>query len=62
MIDKYELDLYKDLLYQSMVQKFLIRSELWPQEENVIPEENYYLTKPFSEEEVKNALFPIEKI
>jgi hypothetical protein len=27
-----------------MVQKFLIRSELWPQEKNVIPEENYYLT------------------
>lgn len=45
-----------------MVQKFLISSELWPQEKNVIPEENYYLTKPFSEEEVKNALFPIEKI
>lgn len=36
-------------------------SNLWGPNENVNNEDNWSLTKPFEEEEIKNALFQMEK-
>jgi hypothetical protein len=41
--------------------KFVLEPCIWSEDECVSGSDNYELTKPFSEDEVKDALFQMEK-
>jgi hypothetical protein len=53
---------YKSLFGPGVGNVYEIDPHLWEEEENVSIEENEERTKPFLEEEIKAALFQMEKI
>jgi hypothetical protein len=52
---------YKELFGPGSGNSFNIDSNLWPEEDAVSEIENDNLISPFSEEEIKSALFHMEK-
>jgi len=52
---------YKELFGPAAGNIFQIDPDLWEEREKVTNDENEELTKPFTEEEVKSALFQMEK-
>jgi mannosylglycoprotein endo-beta-mannosidase len=57
---KHATTYYKDLFGPAPGNMFKLSSNLWSMEETLSVEDNRDLTRPFSEEEVKNALFAME--
>ena len=58
---KYAIEYYKSLFGPGDGDAFQIDSDLWSPDCCVSPQENLDLTRPFEEEEVKFALFQMEK-
>jgi hypothetical protein len=58
---KHETTYYKELFGPVIGNAFPLDPKLWKESEKVTSEDNHILTKPFSEEEVKQALFQMEQ-
>lgn len=58
---KHATDFYKNLFGRSEVNDFNLDPGLWAEHENVNEQDNWALTKNFEEEEIKEALFDMEK-
>jgi hypothetical protein len=58
---KHASDYYRDLFGSGSGNAFDLDPELWPKEENVSSHENLELVRPFDMEEIKKALFSMEK-
>ena len=54
-------EFYKNLFGPDIGNLFHLDSDLWEEGELVSEEDNSYLTRPFTEEEIKSALFQMEK-
>ena len=57
---KHATDFYKELFGPAPGNTFHLDPDTWGQDEKLTAEENEFLTRPFSEEEVKTALFSIK--
>jgi hypothetical protein len=55
------LSTIKTLFCHGMDNAFTLDSSLWQAEDGVTRQENSVLTQPFSEEEVRHALFQMDK-
>ena len=58
---KHATNLYKNLFGPAHGNTFPLNEELWEHNENVFDEDNADLIKPFSELEIKEALFQMER-
>lgn len=58
---KHATGYYKSPFSPSNRNSFELDPDLWSNDENVNNKDNWNLTKPFEEKEIKNALFQMEK-